>query len=260
MRHIMGVIKPPWITNEWFRQCPFNYCDHFGNQERLAEVCKICKEELEFKARCLVEGRDPNDLAEAFKVIGENFAKVTVMINEEADRMGIDLNNIEDDYEDSPPAENYPIYELVSKYGDTVERIVNKLSLIPKDSDMELLIRAVDAFSHSRYFAIAKTDRALSSKWGEERDPEDDIEDSKTSALFAFIAMDRNSRAALALAHHKPLVDLKLKHLKFAKLSLEIAQMIKQHFFPKEKLVYREFGCEDYDECFDQYLLQVATR
>lgn len=255
----MGVIKPPWITNEWFRQCPFNYCDHFGNQERLAEVCKICKEELEYKARCLVEGKDPNDIGEAFKVIGENFARVKAMVQEEAKRMGIDLNNINDDYEESPPAKNYPIYKLVTKYGDTVERIVNNLSLVPKDSDMELLTKAVDAFSHSRYFAIVKTARALSSQWEEEKDLEDDIEDSKTSALFAFIAIDRNSRAALALAHHKPLADLKVKHLKFAKLSLETAQIIKQHFFPEEKLEYREFGCEEYDECFNQYLLQVAT-
>lgn len=256
----MGIIKPPWITNEWFGQCPFNYCDHFGNQERLAEVCKICKEELEYKARCLVEGKDPNDLGEAFKVIGENFTRVMEMIQEEAKRMGIDLNNIEDDYEESPPAKNYPIYRLVTKYGNSVERIVNNLSLVPKDSDMELLTKAVDAFSHSRYFAIVKTDRALSSKWEEERDPEDEVEDSKTSALFAFIALERNSRAALALSRHKPLIDLKVNHLKFAKLSLETAQMIKQHFFPKEKLVYREFGCEDYDECFSQYLLQAATR
>lgn len=250
----MGVIKPPWVSNEWFRQCPFNYCDHFGNRERLAEVCKICEEEIQYHARCLVEGRDPYDWGEVFKEIGEKFRKTMQMIQEEADRMGIDLNNIDDDYEKPPPANKYPIYKLLCKYGHTVERMINNLTLVPKDSDIELLSKAMEVFSHSRTFAIVKIARALSSKWEEEKDPNDDLDDSKTSALFAYLAIERNSSAALALAHHKPLAGIKVKHLKFAKLSLETSELIKQQFFPKDKLVYREFGCEEYDNCFEKYL------
>jgi len=42
----MGIIRPPWISREWFAQGPFNYCDHFGNKLLLATVCKICDDEL----------------------------------------------------------------------------------------------------------------------------------------------------------------------------------------------------------------------
>lgn len=256
----MGVVKPPWITYEWFRQCPFNYCDHFGNKQRLAEVCKICKDELEYEARCLVEGKDPNDWGEVFKLIGENLAKAMQLIQEEADRMGIDLSKGDDDFEDPPPAKNYPIYELVNKYGNSVERMMNNLSIVPKDVDMDLFSKALATFSHSRYYVVAKTSRALSGRWREERDPIIDSDDAKTSALLAYIAVERNSRAALALAHHRPLSDLKIKHLKFAKLSLETASIIKQHFFSNYKFAYKEFGSEEFDDCFNQYLILNSKR
>lgn len=247
----MGVIKPPWISQKWFRQCPFNYCDHFGNKQKLAEVCIICKEELEHLEKCKREGKNPYSREETFKVIGENLAKIMVMIQEEARRMGIDLNNLEDDYKEPPPSNKYPIYKLVSKYGDRVEKVINNLSEVPIDTDQELAIKATDAFSHSRHYAIAKIIRALSSRWSEKQDPEDDTEDSRTSALLSYVAIERNSRAALALAEHKPLGDLKQKYLKFAKLSITLCQIIKKQFFPSYRLSYREFGTEEYDRYFD---------
>lgn len=251
----MGVIKPPWISQDWFRRCPFNYCDHFGDKQRLAEVCKICQDELEYKAQCKREGKDPYDMENVFKEVGKNLAETMAMIQEEAKRMGIDLDNVEDDYEEPPPARQYPIYKLVDKYGDQVERMIRNLSDIPIDTDSRLVAKAVDAFSHSRHYVVAKISRALSSRWEEERDPLIDADDAKTSAFLAYVAIERNCRAALALARHKPLRDLKQKHLKFAKLSLEMAGIIKQHFFPKYRLSsYREFGTEDYDQLFSSMI------
>lgn len=247
----MGIIKPPWISKEWFKQCPFNYCDHFGDKQRLAEVCKICKDELAYEARCKTEGKDPYDMKNVFKEIGDNFAKVMAMIQEEAKRMGIDLKNIDEDYEKPPKPNKYPIYKLVTKYGDRVENVINELSEIPIDADMELAIKARGCFSHSRHYVIVKIARALSSRWEEKKDPQDETEDSKTSALLAYIATERNARAALAMARHKPMRDLKSKFLKFAKLSLEIAEMINRQFFPKYKLAYKEFGTEEYDQYFE---------
>ena len=251
----MGVIKPPWISQGWFRQCSFNYCDHFGDKQSLAEVCKICQEDLERLGKYRKEGKDPYDMKNVFKDVSESLAKTTAMIAKEAKRMGIDLDNLDDDYEEPPPAKNYPIYKLVTKYGNHVERIINNLSEVPIDADIELLSRVVDAFSHSRNYVIAKISRALSSHWEEERDPNDQTEDSKTSAFLAYIAIERNSRAALAIARHKPLRDLKQKHLKFAKLSLEVADIIKKQFFPKYKLAYREFGAEEYDRLYQKYAI-----
>lgn len=119
---------------------------------------------------------------------------------------------------------------------------------------------AVDVFSHSRYYIVVKTGRALSSRWEEKRDPEDDTFDAKTSAFLAYVAIERNSRAALALARHKPLTELKQQHLKFAKASLEVALALKQEFFPKDKLLYSEFGCENYDETFYSMSMPESVR
>jgi len=246
----MGVIKPPWVSQKWFRQCPFNYCDHFGNKQRLATICKICQEELDYLARCKKEGKDPYDMKNVFKEFGDNLAKTMILIREEAQRMGIDLNNLDDDYEKPPSAKKYPIYKLVTKYADHVEKTMNNISEVPIDADMELLKNAMDVFSHSRHYIIAKIARALSSRWYEEQDSEGDTEDYKTSALFAYMAIERNSRAALALSRHKPLSDLKQKYLRFAKLSIELTEIIKREFFPKYKQSYREFGTEEYDQIF----------
>lgn len=132
----MGVIKPPWISKDWFKQTPFNYCDHFGDRDALATVCKICKEEREYYIRCEVEGKDPHDMANAFEEIGNNLSKAMEMVAKEAKRMQIDLNNLKDDREEPSPAKSYPIYKLVNKYSKRVEQMIKNLSEVPVDADM----------------------------------------------------------------------------------------------------------------------------
>jgi len=39
---------------------------------------------------------------------------------------------------------------------------------------------------------------------------------------------------------------MKTKHLKLAKLSLDLCELIKDEFFPEEKLEYEEFGYNDF--------------
>ncbi len=114
----MGLIKPPWISQSWFKKCMFNYCDHFGDKTTLSLWCKVCKQE---------EKR-----LQHYHRIGEN-----------------------------------PYATLQ------------------------------------------------------------------------------------ALAHHSPLKPSRRNFLLFAKTSLELANLIKDEFFPEEKLKYTEVGCESYDKIFD---------
>lgn len=79
----------------------------------------------------------------------------------------------------------------------------------------------------------------------------EELADSKTSALFTYMAIERNSRALAALAKHKLLHHLKEKHLKLAAISLELIEIVREEFFPEEKLESKEFGCEEYDERFE---------
>lgn len=250
----MGVVRPPWISKEWFAKCPFNYCDHFGNQEVLATVCKICKEDVERKRFYKKAGKDPNDLKYAFQDVAQNLAKVHKMIEKDAKRLGIDLDNLPEEKDPSPAPETYTIFLIIRDYGDNVEKIIKNLSEVPVDTNTELVIKVVDVLSHSRSYITAKTGRALHSKYEEEHDPfMVELADSKTSALFVYMAIERNSRALLALARHKPLRHLREKHLKFAAVSLRVLQMLKENFFPEDDLMYEEFGCEEYDSCFNKY-------
>ena len=242
----MGVIKPPWVLEKWFNQTPFNYCDHFGDKEVLASICKICREENERLEKYKKEGKDPYDMKNVFEDVGKDLTLAMAMITKKAKEMGIDLDNIPDEVDDEPPHGSYPVFNTIGKYGDKIEKEIKELEIIPVEADMQLVMKAVDAFSHSRHYIIAKIARALSSRWEEAKDPDDDLDDSKTSAFLAYVAIERNSRAFLALSRHKPLKDMRVKHLRHAKLSLNLCELIKEEFFPNEKLEYEEYGYHDF--------------
>lgn len=243
----MGIIRPPWISKEWFAKCPFNYCDHFGNKKLLAKVCKICRDDIKRNDKYKKEGKDPYDMSLVLKDVRKQMIKTKKLLIKDAIRLGIDLDNIPDDHEESPPVETYPLYNLVRKYGDQVEKVIADLSQVPIDADTTLIEKFIDILAHSQHYVGAKVARAYSSRWEEEKDPiRDELMDSKTSAFFAYIAVERNSRALLGISRHKPLRDLREKNFKFAKVSLEIADMIRSEFFPDESLIYEEFGSEDF--------------
>lgn len=243
----MGVIKSPWIFDAWFKQCPFNYCDHFGDKKLLATVCKICHDEIIENELLIKEGKDPNDLGVVFEKVGNSLAETLLLVRQDAERMGIDLDNLPEEEEDPYDSREEPIYKLIVKYGDAVEKSIRDLEMVPIDADEQLVGKALDALAHSRSYVISKIGRALSSRHEEQFDlPELNANDGKTSAFLAYIAVQRNCRAMLALVKHRPLIDLREKYLKFAKLSLKTSEMIKQEFFPLEDLDYEEFGYPDF--------------
>lgn len=245
----MGVIKPPWISQEWFRSCPFNYCDHFGNKKLLASVCKICKEDVERVERYKRTGKDPYEMKNVLDDVAENFAKTLAFVQTQAKEMGIDLNNLSEEEEDPYNLHQEPIFKVIVKYGDRVEQTTRDLEVVPIDADLKLLEKVLDVLSHSRHYVIAKIGRALHSREEERFDlMMQDLADSKTSALFAYVAIQRNCRALLALVKHKPLIDWREAHLKLAKLSLKVSNLIKEDFFPLDDLTYEEFGYEDFNQ------------
>jgi len=239
----MGVVKPPWISQKWFRQTPFNYCDHFGDKKLLAQLCKICHDEIAENEQLIKEGKDPYNWGVVFERVGKSLAQSLVLIQKMAEEQGIDLDNIPEE-EDPYDSSKEPIFKLMQKYGDVVEKTIKDLEIVPIDTDVILVEKVIDALSHSRHYVIAKIGRALSSRQFDL--PELNANDGKTSAFLAYIAIQRNCRAMLTLVKHKPLVDLREEHLKFAQLSLRTSDLIKQEFFPLEELEYDEFGYSDF--------------
>src|SRR3990167_1008574 len=99
----MGVIKPPWVDRYWFARCPFNYCDHFGDKEVLATMCKICKDELLREDFYRKIGKDPHDLENVFNDLGDNLVHAMYLVRKKAIEMGIDIDNVENVEEASEP-------------------------------------------------------------------------------------------------------------------------------------------------------------
>jgi hypothetical protein len=246
----MGIIKPPWITEEWFQRCPFNYCDHFGDKKELALMCVICRDEIKSIEEYKMRSEDPYAWKNVFKDIEHNFALTVEMVKRDAEKMGIDLDNIPDgEYQESPNPNRYKIYRLVRMYGDQVGRIIENLEFVPEEINAKLVIKAFDVLSHSRSFVIVKIARALNSRWEEKRDKFDNAQDSKTSAFMSYVAIERNFKAFMALAAHKPLILLRKKYLKMAKLSMDLMDLVKENFFSEfEPVVYEEFGCGSFDK------------
>ncbi|MDO8570468.1 MAG: hypothetical protein Q7R97_02685 [Candidatus Daviesbacteria bacterium] len=249
----MGIVKPPWISNEFFRSCPFNYCDHFGDKEKLAVVCIICKEDVERIEKCKKEGKDPYALENVFADVAQNLAKTMVMISQQAKEMDIDLTNLPDDEEIKNERfyENDPIFLLIKKYSNQIKKTITNLEIVPIDANVFLVEKAIDALSHSAHYVVAKIGRALNSELREATNTTYiKSYDNETSAFLAYLAIERNSRALLALAKHKPLIQQRRSYLKLSKTSLELANIIHQEFFPGWELKYQEYGCEEYDQLF----------
>lgn len=249
----MGIVKPPWISNEFFRSCPFNYCDHFGDKEKLAVVCIICKEDVERIEKYKKEEKDPYALENVFDDVAQNLAKTMVMVSQQAEEMGIDLNDLPKDEEIKNERfyENDPIFLLIKKYSNQIQKTIKNLEIVPIDANVFLIEKAIDTLSHSAHYIVAKISRALDSELREATNiTYIKSYDNETSAFLAYLAIERNSRALLALAKHKPLIQQRRSYLKLSKTSLEIAEMIHQEFFPGWELDYQEYGCEEYDQVF----------
>lgn len=247
----MGVIRPPWITEEWFAKCPFNYCDHFGDKEVLIEFCKICREEFKFK----LSNKEFKDYVYPVKYVShekeENVFEKKELSEKRVEKLNSELTDWYDEYEFRPSKEVLLLFNLAKTYGDYVEKTINNLFILPSDSDKILIEKSLDVLLHSKSYIYVKIRRAMSSR---QREKENSIlyelADSKTSALFAYMAVKRNSQALLALSRHKPLRYLKEKHLKFSALSINLAEMIQKEFFPDEELNHEEVGCDSYYEVF----------
>ena len=190
---------------------------------------------------------DPNDPKIVFREVSRNFQKAIKLLHKDAKRMEIGLDNLPD----LPPRDKIDprtrrIFKIAEKYGNQTHKLINIIGRHAYEINTEALLRTVDALSHSRFYVQVKIHRALASAYEELRDPDDDLYDSKTSAFFAYLAIERNIRAVLALVKKIKSRELKEILLEYADVSVELANVIQKGFFPLDDLVYKEFGAEEY--------------
>jgi len=224
----MGLLKAKWVSDRWWSQTPFNYCDHFGDKVELAKFCIICRKELNKNSRIF-------DHYEIEKIPTETWVKLNPEIE-----ISLEVKCVEK-YGNIKNPSKIPLCNIVNHYGAYVGEIVKNLLSVPKEADIKLIEKSLDCLGHSQHYAPVKIMRAYDSSLSREEMEGDS--DSKNSALFAYVAINRNSRALLALSQHKPLAAKRDYFLKMAATSIEICDLIQNEFFPGDELDYEEFGC-----------------
>lgn len=226
----MGIVKPPWTSQAFFDSVPFNFCDHFGNKEKLALLCKICRDEI-IEERHIYEGKDLDDPVNFFIML-----RTSEDTNLET-RGRIYLFHKSDEFGE------YLIYEKAVNYGDAVGFLIQKLIKLPKKNLSYTVALTVSSLSHSECYIISKIRRALSDlKQGALVFDED----AKTSALLTYLAVTRNSRMCSKLSKEISKGGLRKELEIFSELSLVFSQEIRATFFPEYKGEFDEIGAAEY--------------
>jgi len=211
----------------------YNYCDRW---------CERCT----FTSRCLtyaMEQEDPlKDDPEANDIrnkkfwdrIGENFRMTMEMIREDAEKLGIDLDNLPDDpeyamkeKEREEAVENHPLTKKAKKYMFAVKKwfegsersfklkadeLLQKMVIELKDEDpekdLELLQDAVDVVKWYFMQIGVKLSRAFSGRISDEQDgwnlDGEFPRDSDGSAKVSLIGIDRSIAAWGTLLQQMP--------------------------------------------------------
>lgn len=103
-KYIKDFKVPEWWECQW-RQIA---C---GRDE-----CRMCGRINRSRQKHIDKGEDPDSMEAAFEDIKETFAEVKEMLSKDAKKMGIDLNNLPDEIDDTPKAEEFPLYNQVMKW------------------------------------------------------------------------------------------------------------------------------------------------
>ena len=127
------------------------------------ESCPICGRVERQRQKCLARGLDPDSMEAAMECVGDTFAEVKELLQKDAKRMGIDLNNLEEVKEPEPPLpESYPLYQKMMAWRKEVFAMLEAASQWG-----EQWLQSEESQDLSWYANLlpVKIYRALSDKW-----------------------------------------------------------------------------------------------
>ena len=226
-----GVVKPPWVSKKDFYRTSFNYCDRWCEKCQLTEICRVFQSEQKSREKFIRQGKNPDSLGCGLEIIKENFKKIRKLLEKDALRLGIDLSKIKNsNCQSLPEPQRLPLYKLVNRFSGKLKGLLQKLEVVPIEANEKLILENIEIISYYRLLIPAKIYRAFASKLEEEKDEDNQVFDSKTSAFISLNGLVSISSSLLALASHQPL-DLfrgNLAHL--GKVSLDLAKTIDLEF------------------------------
>lgn len=134
-------------------------------------TCTMCTREAVAIQKAIDAGIDPDSMEAAFMTVHDSFAEVRELISKDAQRLGIDLNNLEDIEMPNPPKrETYPIYKKVRDWHKELVNFVSEQSgwgatWFETEAGKDLL--------WYKNTLLVKTARALNGRWSIENGEED---------------------------------------------------------------------------------------
>jgi hypothetical protein len=181
----------------------YNYCDRWCERCTMTTKCLSYAHEQEMKSG--EENQEINDAGNEkfWEQISLSFEAVKEMIQEDAERLGIDLNNLED--VELPEHIKTPLEKLSENYAHTIhkwmkanseklEDKIRQIFLIKSEAEARRVTDAWEVVQYYYFFIPPKVHRAHFEL--EERQTDDDeynlYSDNLGSAKIAIIAIDRS--------------------------------------------------------------------
>lgn len=186
-----------------------NYCERWCEKCSFTARCGVYEMEEDYKKKKPEVANDPSRFAEQMQDI---FAETLAMLQEMAEEMGIDLDEVAKNTDYKPKQPKGPLIDISKDYGHklhnwlkaTDEKIREKIIALASVSDEKAgtLSEAVETASWFNFFISVKLSRAMMQIDGE--DNEYARQDGLGSAKVAIIATEKSIAALTIILSHLP--------------------------------------------------------
>ncbi len=224
---------------------PFNFCDRFCERcDDFRSECKIYEDHLNFQARCIMEGKDPNDTKVIFEEVGRSLAETMRMVSEIIEKEGIKLTKKDEEeyFRESERKQKAimktPLHQKSALFFKKTAELLDKFP-VPFGEELpatKCLMNEIKELGFYSPMVAVKTDRALYSKIEEEKYPDNfprpDSLVAASLAYYSLLACLKSLKALERLA--SDLTQEREKIKKIEKIGTE-AQKEFEKVFPKVK-------------------------
>jgi hypothetical protein len=154
-------VMPKWMDCTW-RRLPCNQDD-----------CPICGRIKRDRERHLAQGENPDSMEAALEDVSNNFKEALSMIKKDAERLGIDITNIEN-IPEPPQSHEFPLYNKIEKWRHSIYHMAEQA-----EDDLEAwpFLEAGEDLLWYANTILTKTYRQLCNRWHLEQGDEYGKED-----------------------------------------------------------------------------------
>ncbi|MFH1385903.1 MAG: hypothetical protein ABIG65_02565 [Patescibacteria group bacterium] len=156
---------------------PFNFCDRFC--ERCGEYqndCSVYLNDLDFKVKCQIEGKDSDDPKIIFDHVGQMFSQTIEILREIMKERGIEITK-EDEKQSAREeeaerrvAEKSLLFKKARYFSRSASNFLDKFQAVATDDLLiDYIQQELEEFSRYCCLVFAKADRAIFSKISEEK-------------------------------------------------------------------------------------------